>query len=166
MSPMSSPIIQWRNFRLTPLELLIIVFIMLGIIFLIATWSRDIDKQAAQPPTELTMDAFVEQTIGINEGIVQQMEQLQAEVNTLKNQMAEQNQQLAGLRALLEQRQQAQPAASNPPLPNEHIVKTGETLQSIAGAYKISVRNLMEWNGLKANSVIKEGQHLRLGPGN
>ena len=43
---------------------------------------------------------------------------------------------------------------------NYHIVKSGETLSSIAVKYRCSVKNLQAWNGLKPNAILKIGQRL------
>ncbi|MDR1886278.1 MAG: LysM peptidoglycan-binding domain-containing protein [Prevotellaceae bacterium] len=41
-----------------------------------------------------------------------------------------------------------------------HQVKSGESLGTIAGKYKVKVNDLCEWNGLKANATIYPGQKL------
>ncbi len=47
------------------------------------------------------------------------------------------------------------------PLPGaRHTVRKGETLSVIADRYGTSVRNLVEWNGLKSSSRIDAGQSL------
>jgi LysM repeat protein len=43
-----------------------------------------------------------------------------------------------------------------------HTVQSGETLSGIAGLYEISLENLMGWNGLGVNSIIRPGQGLLL----
>ncbi len=43
-----------------------------------------------------------------------------------------------------------------------HTVQGGETLSGIAGLYEISLNNLMSWNGLAVNSIIRPGQNLLL----
>lgn len=43
--------------------------------------------------------------------------------------------------------------------PQKHVVKKGETLYGISRKYKVSVDQILEWNGL-AGSSIKEGQTL------
>ena len=43
-----------------------------------------------------------------------------------------------------------------------HTVQSGETLFWIAGLYDVSLSNLMAWNGLGADSVIRPGQKLLL----
>ena len=52
---------------------------------------------------------------------------------------------------------------STPSNANVHVVKRGETLGVIASRYRVSVSNLMEWNGLN-NSTIKIGQQLIVRP--
>lgn len=48
---------------------------------------------------------------------------------------------------------------------NVHVVKRGETLGAIATRYRITVRNLMDWNNLH-NSNIQVGQQLIVRPPN
>jgi LysM repeat protein/uncharacterized protein YkwD len=43
-----------------------------------------------------------------------------------------------------------------------HIVRSGETLYWIASQYGVSVNNLMAWNGLTADSIIKPDEKLLL----
>jgi len=43
-----------------------------------------------------------------------------------------------------------------------HTIQSGETLFGIAGAYDISLDELMAWNGLSTDSVILVGQKLLL----
>jgi LysM repeat protein len=43
-----------------------------------------------------------------------------------------------------------------------HQVQSGETLSGIAGLYEISLENLLAWNGLGVNSIIRPGQNLLL----
>jgi LysM repeat protein len=43
-----------------------------------------------------------------------------------------------------------------------HTVQSGETLSGIAGLYEITLTNLMDWNGLGVNSIIRPGQDLVL----
>lgn len=43
-----------------------------------------------------------------------------------------------------------------------HTVQSGETLSWIAGLYEISLSDLMNWNGLNNNSVIRPDQKLLL----
>lgn len=42
-----------------------------------------------------------------------------------------------------------------------HQVKQGETLQSIAESYEVTVKELIRWNNLKSNS-IKAGQNIKI----
>jgi membrane-bound lytic murein transglycosylase D len=53
----------------------------------------------------------------------------------------------------------AQPAT---PVMQIHRVRAGETLSGIGKHYHVSVRQIMQWNGLKS-SRIRVGQRLRLG---
>ena len=41
----------------------------------------------------------------------------------------------------------------NQPKKYVHIVKNGDTLSEIAVKYKVSVKNIKRWNGLKSNSI-------------
>jgi LysM repeat protein len=43
-----------------------------------------------------------------------------------------------------------------------HTIQSGETLSGIAGLYEISLGDLMAWNGLGVNSIIRPGQNLLL----
>ena len=43
-----------------------------------------------------------------------------------------------------------------------HKVKKGETLGHIAMKYRVSVKNLMRWNGLTSKSVLRIGQRLTI----
>jgi LysM repeat protein/uncharacterized protein YkwD len=43
-----------------------------------------------------------------------------------------------------------------------HTVKSGENLAWIADLYKVSLKDLMSWNGLKASSVLQPNQKLLL----
>ena len=43
-----------------------------------------------------------------------------------------------------------------------HIVKPGETLGHIAMKYRVSVSNLMRWNGLNSKSVLRIGQRIKI----
>ncbi len=43
-----------------------------------------------------------------------------------------------------------------------HTVKSGENLAWIADLYKVALKDLMDWNGLKASSVLQPSQKLLL----
>ena len=43
-----------------------------------------------------------------------------------------------------------------------HTVKRGETLGHIAMKYRVSVNNLMKWNGLTSKSVLRIGQKIKI----
>jgi LysM repeat protein len=45
--------------------------------------------------------------------------------------------------------------------PKVHIVKSGETLGSIAGKYKVTTNELMSWNNLSSSKVIV-GEKIKL----
>jgi LysM repeat protein len=47
-----------------------------------------------------------------------------------------------------------------PPAPVKHAVKSGETLSQIAAAYKISVKDIADANGISAGAVLRIGQEL------
>jgi LysM repeat protein len=49
---------------------------------------------------------------------------------------------------------------SYPDNPGVHSVRRGETLSTIAGRYRVSVRDLMEWNNLPSAHLIYSGQRL------
>jgi len=48
--------------------------------------------------------------------------------------------------------------------PETHVVRSGETVYSIAFQYGIDQRDLIGWNGLSADGLIFTGQRLRLTP--
>ena len=43
-----------------------------------------------------------------------------------------------------------------------HIVHAGDTLWSIARSARLRLADLLRWNGLRADSTLHLGQHLRL----
>jgi lipoprotein NlpD len=45
-----------------------------------------------------------------------------------------------------------------------HVVRAGDTLFSIAWAYRVDQRDLARWNGIKNPDLIQVGQRLRLSP--
>lgn len=45
-----------------------------------------------------------------------------------------------------------------------HRVRRGESLWKIANQYKVRLRDLMAWNGLNSNSVLRPGQRLVIRP--
>lgn len=45
-----------------------------------------------------------------------------------------------------------------------YIVKSGDSLWSIARAHKTSIKNIQQWNKLSSRSVIKPGQKLNVSP--
>lgn len=45
-----------------------------------------------------------------------------------------------------------------------YVVKSGDSLWSIARAHKTSIKNIQQWNKLTAKSVIKPGQALKVSP--
>ena len=46
--------------------------------------------------------------------------------------------------------------------PAHHIVKSGDSLWSIARRYKVKLKDLMRWNGLQSSSVLQPGQSLKV----
>jgi peptidoglycan lytic transglycosylase D len=46
-----------------------------------------------------------------------------------------------------------------------HVVRSGETLGSIAEDYRVSVSSLRRWNGLGKSNLIRVGQRLRISSG-
>jgi membrane-bound lytic murein transglycosylase D len=55
-------------------------------------------------------------------------------------------------------------AASNPASVSAsqttYVVKAGDTLSRIATKFRVSIADLLGWNGLKSNNVLKPGQKL------
>lgn len=73
----------------------------------------------------------------------------------------------AGKNLLIPVRASAQPTASitshaNSTAPKQHTVKKGDTLWSISRFYKIQLNNLLTWNNLSKNHVLKLNQTIRL----
>ncbi len=52
----------------------------------------------------------------------------------------------------------------DPARPGVHVVRSGETLYSIAWRYGLEVRDLAAWNGLGDGRLIYPGQEIRLRP--
>lgn len=50
--------------------------------------------------------------------------------------------------------------------PESHVVRSGDTVYSIAFRYGIDQRDLIGWNKLNADGLIFQGQRLRLSPPN
>jgi LysM repeat protein len=51
------------------------------------------------------------------------------------------------------------------PLPPMHRIQRGETLSQIARRYGVSTQALADLNGIRVNSVIRDGQTLKLPAG-
>lgn len=51
-----------------------------------------------------------------------------------------------------------------PPPPREHVVVAGDTLSKLARRYGVSLANLLAWNRLRSDSLLRIGQRLQLGP--
>lgn len=45
-----------------------------------------------------------------------------------------------------------------------HVIRSGDTLSAIAHRYGVRITELLNWNSLHANSVLRLGAHLRLSP--
>ena len=43
-----------------------------------------------------------------------------------------------------------------------HKVKSGETLGGIANRYRVTIKQLMRWNGIKNANTLRVGQRLRI----
>jgi membrane-bound lytic murein transglycosylase D len=43
-----------------------------------------------------------------------------------------------------------------------YTVKNGDTLSGIANRYRVSVKSLMQWNGLRSANRLRVGQKLRI----
>jgi LysM repeat protein len=59
------------------------------------------------------------------------------------------------------------PGQTPPPTPTPqltHIVRSGETLWEIALSYNLTLEQLLAWNGLAQNDMIREGQELYIRP--
>lgn len=48
------------------------------------------------------------------------------------------------------------------PATRTHVIAKGDTLSGVARRYKLRVADLLQWNGLRANSVLRIGMRLRL----
>ncbi|MCA9771348.1 MAG: LysM peptidoglycan-binding domain-containing protein, partial [Myxococcales bacterium] len=46
--------------------------------------------------------------------------------------------------------------------PDVHVVSAGESLASIARAYKVTASDLRDWNGLPESAPLEPGLHLRV----
>jgi len=44
----------------------------------------------------------------------------------------------------------------------QHTVQSGDSLWSIARKYKVDLKDLMRWNGLQRDAVIRPGQSLKI----
>jgi hypothetical protein len=142
------PLLQWRNFRLTPLELLVLVLALLGIIFLISMWIQ---------PGPVSSPGFNIEN-AMNEHLMAQEAQTDAALSSLRRQQEDLHRRLERLEQQLAQA--AAPAAA----PKVHIVKAGDTLPALATKYKISLDNLMQWNNLAPDAALRAGQELLLNP--
>ena len=47
-------------------------------------------------------------------------------------------------------------------LPGTYIVRRGDTLAKIAQMYRVRLRDVLRWNGLRANQIIIPGQRVRI----
>ncbi|MBT8335619.1 MAG: LysM peptidoglycan-binding domain-containing protein [Gemmatimonadetes bacterium] len=53
-------------------------------------------------------------------------------------------------------------ASGAPPASGEHVVRSGDSLWTIARRYGVSVGQLRSWNGLREGAVLQPGDRLRL----
>lgn len=56
----------------------------------------------------------------------------------------------------------AGPSRRGPVIPARHVVKSGDTVYAVASRYRVSIRSLIELNGLRAPYALRDGQKLRL----
>lgn len=47
-----------------------------------------------------------------------------------------------------------------------YTIRSGDSLWTISQRYRVSINNLVAWNGLSRNSIIRPGQKLEIWPGN
>jgi LysM repeat protein len=144
---------QWRNFRLTPLELLVLVLALLGIIFLISMWVQ---------PSPVSNPSFNIDS-AMNEHLMAQETQTNEALNSLRQQQEDLRKRVDSLERQLQQAAIREPTAPES-RPQVHIVKAGDTLQALADKYKISLNNLMRWNKLASGARLRVGQELLLTP--
>lgn len=92
------------------------------------------------------------------------------DVNLAKQYEAEQARKAAEEKARQEAAQREAEQQKNNPIQNtfqleskQHIVKSGETLSAIATRYRVTISQLMAWNGLKSANLIRVGQSLLVG---
>lgn len=55
-------------------------------------------------------------------------------------------------------------ATPDPPGPGIHVIRSGDSLWTIARAYGVRVDDLRRWNGLRAGQLIYPGNRLRVAP--
>ena len=167
---------RWRNFRLTPLELLIIVLVVFAIIFLISLWTRATGNSETPEnnliisPTSLLEQALVanEENIQKIKSLTQEIQKLQNSMEPLKEELAAQKKEIDSLKKKLadyDPKLAIQSVNGSTPPRSEskeiiHRVAGGETLNSIAVKYKVTVKKLRSWNNLSDNALIKAGQKL------
>jgi membrane-bound lytic murein transglycosylase D len=60
-------------------------------------------------------------------------------------------------------RRAAHRAPSTPPSDGEYVVRSGDSVATIARRYGMSPADLLAWNGLDAASILHPGQRLKLG---
>ena len=46
--------------------------------------------------------------------------------------------------------------------PQVHAIKAGDTLSAIARRYQVRLAELLRWNGMTANSILRPGRSLRI----
>jgi LysM repeat protein len=113
---------------------------------------RDLKRESLPKPPS---DTFDEQ--------IQLVKALKAENNRLARTLRETDQRYNALR----QRMSAPPrkiqtVKAPPPAEELYTVRSGDTLSGIAHSRGVSLRNLMQANGLNASSLLRSGQVLRI----
>jgi LysM repeat protein len=170
VDPSVAPICRQR-FRLSKLEILIGSLILIGFLYLaylVAT--RDpgdtrklsdrikiLETKAAQQGDLLEKDL---------QGIKPTLQKMEERLKTMENQQKQLDNQIKQLQArpaappasaAEERKPAAAPAGREKIL---HKVKRGENIQNLARKYKVSVQELVQWNKLQPNTVLKIGDSL------
>jgi LysM repeat protein len=156
-----------RNFRLTPLELLIILLAILAMIFLAASWNSGGEnaRSAAEPAAA---PSLAEQTLSENSG--QEMAALRQELEGWRRESSQTEEQILNRLEALEKRLDSLslPANETAVLPspqpdsNEYVVRSGDSLGQIAEKFHVPLASLRQWNNIGPRGEIRAGQRLRL----
>jgi LysM repeat protein len=163
----SAPSAKGRNFRLTPLELLIILLAILGIMFLAASWNSGIENArgssgpAAPSMTEQSLTAYEnsnQQLMALRQDLEQiRQSSIQAEQRML-NRLEAMEKRLGALNLAAETGDSPSPAQED----KEYVVKSGDSLGMIGEKFHIPVASLRKWNNIGPRGEIKAGQRLYL----